>query len=967
MAGYSDTRQMIIDTLMGRMAGTEIQPEDHQKFALQITDYIRSVELVAGNANPIGFADADTVPVQPDNGQAIYLSSVGGAQTVTFSNFIGQNGSPISVTSTANVIKLVTLLWNGQYWSSQVTSVNAVRDTTNGYLFMGVATPTTNPGTPDQKVFYLASTAGTYTYFGGLTKEGEITILKYNNSWEKEVITLKDSDYLRERLNKEIPAGTIRSIKKDEFFLGSLQGSETGAPIFYTTIAYSIFLPVVKGANIKFIYPTTISYDGVTYNVGVRVQARKYCNFDTTTNWQLIYEGYDASLDTLLIKGDFNYISFGFEILNLPSSLKAIDIISDGQFSIEYENTISLSPSIIDDYNYSINVKYNEIADKINNNITEINNDITEINNDITEINNDIKGINNNITEINNDIKGINNDITIFEKKNFSWSQNCALLLLDGTIYSQHAPNSKVSEVINIASEKFIKLKDIYVDTGVWKDRAVVAFYNSNDVCIETKAFEKFETLYDTTYKVPSGTSYIKLSAAIYDNNPPLSLYLSKPINEVVNTLSSTNSYVECTSPEDTSVKTISLDGFSLTSNSKLLIKMINKNTANNVKLNINNTGDKDIYINGILADDSQSWLAGDVIEVYYDGTQYQAKFFNKSDEVSIFDLNPEKNVVEMLQQATRVPRLSGTTTQTTPPLVLSIISDIHGRGRQMKRYVKFNEKYESYINDALHLGDSIYDYNPTHTMDFWNNAGANKVLNVIGNHDVYIYPGGGKLTNNETYDKYFKPYVSLWNVTQPSDAELNGYCYYYKDYVTNKVRLIVLDTEHPDAVQRTWFQNTLESARISNLAVIVAEHRPSSLTEFESTSWNSWLSESASTQVYIEDIDTFINNGGEFICHLCGHAHFTKVGKITGHNNQVIVVFDTGAANSTSDRTGDAWCDRSRIENTKSEDLFNILSINTYNKTFSIFRIGSEVDSRLRHQRSICIDYMNKILLYSD
>lgn len=126
MAGYADTRQMIIDTLMGRMAGTEIQPEDHQKFALQITDYVRSVELVAGNATPIGFADADTVPVQPDNGQAVYLSSVGGAQTVTFSNFIGQNGNPISVTSTANVIKLVTLLWNGQYWSSQVTSVKAV-------------------------------------------------------------------------------------------------------------------------------------------------------------------------------------------------------------------------------------------------------------------------------------------------------------------------------------------------------------------------------------------------------------------------------------------------------------------------------------------------------------------------------------------------------------------------------------------------------------------------------------------------------------------------------------------------------------------------------------------------------------------------------------------------------------------------------------------------------------------------
>ena len=188
MAGYADTRQMIIDTLMGRTAGTEIKPEDHQAFALQLTDYIRSVELVAGNATPIGFANASTVPVQPDNGQAVYLSSVGGAQTVTFSNFIGQNGNPITVTSTENVIKLVTLLWNGQYWSSQVTSVNAVRDTTNGYLFMGVATPTTNPGTPDQKVFYIASESGTYPNFGGLTvSDGEVAILKYNGTWTKDV------------------------------------------------------------------------------------------------------------------------------------------------------------------------------------------------------------------------------------------------------------------------------------------------------------------------------------------------------------------------------------------------------------------------------------------------------------------------------------------------------------------------------------------------------------------------------------------------------------------------------------------------------------------------------------------------------------------------------------------------------------------------------------------------------------
>lgn len=40
-----------------------------------------------------------------------------------------------------------------------------------GYQFIGVATPTVNPGTPDQNVFYLAATAGTYTNFGGIVLE----------------------------------------------------------------------------------------------------------------------------------------------------------------------------------------------------------------------------------------------------------------------------------------------------------------------------------------------------------------------------------------------------------------------------------------------------------------------------------------------------------------------------------------------------------------------------------------------------------------------------------------------------------------------------------------------------------------------------------------------------------------------------------------------------------------------------
>lgn len=53
-----------------------------------------------------------------------------------------------------------------------------------GATFVGIATPTTNPGTPDANVFYLASTTGTYTNFDAITVAGEFTVLtNRSGSW----------------------------------------------------------------------------------------------------------------------------------------------------------------------------------------------------------------------------------------------------------------------------------------------------------------------------------------------------------------------------------------------------------------------------------------------------------------------------------------------------------------------------------------------------------------------------------------------------------------------------------------------------------------------------------------------------------------------------------------------------------------------------------------------------------------
>ena len=65
--------------------------------------------------------------------------------------------------------------------------LNSMVDTLGaGYQFAGVATPASNPGTPDAKVFYIANGKGTYTNFGGLgVTEDEVVILYLDSAWHK--------------------------------------------------------------------------------------------------------------------------------------------------------------------------------------------------------------------------------------------------------------------------------------------------------------------------------------------------------------------------------------------------------------------------------------------------------------------------------------------------------------------------------------------------------------------------------------------------------------------------------------------------------------------------------------------------------------------------------------------------------------------------------------------------------------
>lgn len=131
--GYEDTRKKILSTLMQRPDGTNIQPDNHQDFALSLLEYIRSVELISGSTL-IGVAYEDTIPVQSNTANEAYVAGVAQQKTVTYKNFRDEHGEPIIVTTGEMEAKFVILTWNKQYWSKQEINTNIISKSNEAYF-----------------------------------------------------------------------------------------------------------------------------------------------------------------------------------------------------------------------------------------------------------------------------------------------------------------------------------------------------------------------------------------------------------------------------------------------------------------------------------------------------------------------------------------------------------------------------------------------------------------------------------------------------------------------------------------------------------------------------------------------------------------------------------------------------------------------------------------------------------------
>lgn len=333
-------------------------------------------------------------------------------------------------------------------------------------------------------------------------------------------------------------------------------------------------------------------------------------------------------------------------------------------------------------------------------------------------------------------------------------------------------------------------------------------------------------------------------------------------------------------------------------------------------------------------------------------------EMIDKKDDInSIFYWNKPKIYDNIMLQATR-PLLNDSIKYDFKPLVLCHFSDIHGDSINLKRILEFYNNYKKYFTDIIHTGDIVNDKFDD-DFEFWKNTeGSNIILNCIGNHDSSRKDGNKyiqDITSKQCYDKFFKEQVGNWNCVQPESAADLGLCYYYKDYSDSKIRLVVLDCMHYTDNQNSWFSQVLTEAKNKNYAVLVANHYQGGAMKcdksctFQSPLWahaDATINEKASATV-----DSFMNAGGDFIAWICGHTHRDLFGVLESYPNQTCIAVDCGLCS-------DYWNDSFRRRGAKSQDCFNIMSINRSLNTFSIYRVGNNIDLQLRSKKCLVYNY---------
>lgn len=292
------------------------------------------------------------------------------------------------------------------------------------------------------------------------------------------------------------------------------------------------------------------------------------------------------------------------------------------------------------------------------------------------------------------------------------------------------------------------------------------------------------------------------------------------------------------------------------------------------------------------------------------------------------------------------------------PLLTLLHFSDVHGDDGGMARLCDFMDEYGDLVEDAICTGD-VLEGSWTSDFEFWGQNGrAKKILSCIGNHDVLAdhsnWDWSKVKSQEECYKKFYAPFIENWNCVYEENKT-----YYYKDYPSNAIRLIVLDNmlkETEQEEQLAWLERVLDDALEKNLHIIGAMHYPVYMKKihcnFSTLDRDDGYGDKA-TEIYQEKVDTFIKKGGDFVVWLTGHVHIDYMGYNEKYPEQLCIAIDSQRCYQSM-----AYNDMDRTEGMPSEDLYNLVTIDTFDKVIKIIRVGCDVDRFMRKRDTMCINY---------
>jgi len=291
--------------------------------------------------------------------------------------------------------------------------------------------------------------------------------------------------------------------------------------------------------------------------------------------------------------------------------------------------------------------------------------------------------------------------------------------------------------------------------------------------------------------------------------------------------------------------------------------------------------------------------------------------------------------------------------------------SDIHENLANIDRIVKYRQYLGGRITDAVCTGDMVY-LKFSDGYDWWGKFGAQSVLTCIGNHDCTEGAGGSMIsehTQTELYERYIEPYLTSWSGSNMSVVSEENKSYYYKDYTYYKIRLISINdylTDSEATEQNTWLQTALAGAKTNGYTVVILTHQNGqNLTKMQCTFTSQTnIEQNSRIAAYEASVQSFIDNGGDFACWLCGHTHADYILKSTVYPKQIYLCVTTAMAEDI------IHSDANRPYGGKQQDAFNLVSIDRTSKLIKVIRVGQDKDWMLRRLETLVIDYDNTTII---